>query len=58
MRKIRVSLLQEIPTTVKDEHQEGVDEKTQEKMEDVSNLLVSYQIGDKKEIEMILALLS
>ena len=44
---------EEIPTMIKDEDQDGLDEKTEEKMEDVSKLQVLYQIGDKHEIETI-----
>ena len=38
---------------IKDEDQDGLDEKTEEKMEDISKLQVLYQIGDKHEIETI-----
>ena len=44
---------EEIPTMIKDEDQDGLDEKTEEKMEDVSKLQVLYQIVDKHEIETI-----
>ena len=44
---------EEIPTMIKDEDQDGLDEKTEEKMEDISKLQVLYQIGDKHEIETI-----
>ena len=38
---------------IKNEDQDGLDEKTEEKMEDVSKLQVLYQIVDKHEIETI-----
>ena len=41
-----------------DEDQNSVDEKTEEKMEDVSKPLVSYEISDEKEIETIVVLLN
>ena len=44
---------EEIPTMIKDKDQDGVDEKTEEKMEDVSKLQVLYKIGGKEEIETI-----
>ena len=44
---------EEIPTMIKNEDQDGLDEKTEEKMEDVSKLQVLYQIVDKHEIETI-----
>ena len=34
-----------------DDDQNSVDEKTEEKMEDVSEALVSYEISDKEEID-------
>ena len=42
---------EEIPTMVIDDDQDSVDEKTEEKMEDVSEALVSYEISDKEEID-------
>ena len=36
-----------------DEDQDSVDEKTEQKMEDVSKPLVSFEISDEEEIEMI-----
>ena len=42
---------EEIPTMVIDDDQNSVDEKTEEKMEDVSEALVSYEISDKEEID-------
>ena len=44
---------EEIPIMLKDEDQNSLDEKPEEKMEDVSKVLVSYQIVEKEEIEMI-----
>ena len=38
---------------IKDKDQDGVDEKTEEKMEDISKLQVLYKIGGKEEIETI-----
>ena len=43
----------EIPTMAMDKDQDSVDEKTEEKKEDVSKLLVSYKISDEEEIETI-----
>ena len=42
---------EEIPTMVIDDDQDSVDEKTEEKMEDVSEALFSYEISDKEEID-------
>ena len=39
----------EIPTRVIDEDQDSIEEKTKEKMKDVSKPLVSYEISDEKE---------
>ena len=39
----------EIPTMVIDEDQDSIEEKTKEKMKDVSKPLVSYEISDEKE---------
>ena len=36
-----------------DKDQDSVDEKTEEKKEDVSKLLVSYKISDEEEIETL-----
>ena len=44
---------EEILVMVIDEDQDSVDEKTEEKMEDVSKPLLSNEINDKKEIETI-----
>ena len=44
---------EEITTIVIDEDQVSVDEKTEEKMEDVYKPLVSYEISDNEEIETI-----
>ena len=41
-----------------DKDQNNVDEKTEVKMEDVSKPLVSYEIRDKVETEMILVKLN
>ena len=43
----------EIPTMAMDKDQDSVDEKAEEKKEDVSKLLVSYKISDEEEIETI-----
>ena len=43
---------------VMDKDQNNVDEKTEVKMEDVSKPLVSYEIRDKVETEMILVKLN
>ena len=48
----------EIQTMVMDKDQNNVDEKTEVKMEDVSKPLVSYEIRDKVETEMILVKLN
>ena len=39
----------EIPTMVIDEDQDSIEEKTKEKMKDISKPLVSYEISDEKE---------
>ena len=39
----------EIPTRVIDEDQDSIEEKTKEKMKDVSKPLVSYEISDEIE---------
>ena len=39
----------EIPTRVIDEDQDSIEEKTKEKMKDVSKALVSYEISDEIE---------
>ena len=39
----------EIPTMVIDEDQDSIEEKTKEKMKDVSKPLVSYEISDEIE---------
>ena len=39
----------EIPTMVIDEDQDSIEEKTKEKMKDVSKALVSYEISDEIE---------
>ena len=44
---------EEILAMVIDEDQDSVDEKTEEKIEDVSKPLILYEINDKKEIETI-----
>ena len=44
---------EEILAMVIDEDLDSVDEKTEEKIEDVSKPLISYEINDKKEIETI-----
>ena len=44
---------EEIPTMVLDEDPDGTDKKTEEKMEDVSKPLVSYEINNEEEIETI-----
>ena len=46
---------EEIPTIIIGEDQHCVDEKTEEKMKDVSETVVSYGISDEKEIETIVA---
>ena len=49
---------EEITAMVIDEDQGNVDEKTNEKMEDVSKPLVSYEISDEEEIETIVVYLN
>ena len=44
---------EEILAMVIDEDQDRIDEKTEEKIEDVSKPLISYEINDEKEIETI-----
>ena len=39
----------EIPTMVIGEDQDSIEEKTKEKMKDISKPLVSYEISDEKE---------
>ena len=39
----------EIPTMVIDEDQDSIEEKTKEKMKDISKPLVSYEISDEKQ---------
>ena len=40
---------EEIPTMVTDDDQDSVDEKTEEKMEDVSEALVSYKLVTRRK---------
>ena len=49
---------EEISVMVIDEDQDSVYEKTEEKMEDVSKPLVSYEISGEEEIETIVVYLN